>query len=223
MKFRKPQLIPLLFIICATLLLGSLGAWQLQRLSWKLEQLEKVNAAQSQPILGDLPHELNGLDYHRVALTGRFHYDKTLHLIGRQMGEDMGFFMLTPFTLDDDGRTILVNRGFSPVGRESRPEGVQTVEGIIRPLRQKRLFAPTNHPEKNIWFYEDIPAMSQATDLVLLPLAVEVTGEQKAGEYPIPGDGKIILRNDHLMYAITWFALALVGLVMFAFYHREKE
>jgi surfeit locus 1 family protein len=159
----------------------------------------------------------------KMSLTGTFQYDKVLHLIGRQMGEDVGYFMLTPFTLDDDGRVILVNRGFSPEGKEARPEGLQTVEGIIRPLRQKRMFAPSNHSEKNIWFYEDVPAMSNLTGLALLPLVVEVVGEQKTGVYPIPGDGKIILRNDHLVYAITWFTLALIGLIMFAFYHKEKE
>jgi cytochrome oxidase assembly protein ShyY1 len=31
------------------------------------------------------------------------------------------------------------------------------------------------------------------------------------------------MRNDHLGYAITWFSLALVGLVMFAFYQRIPE
>jgi hypothetical protein len=49
MKFRKPQLIPLIFIVVATLLLSGLGAWQLQRLSWKLEQLRLVDAAQNEP------------------------------------------------------------------------------------------------------------------------------------------------------------------------------
>jgi surfeit locus 1 family protein len=221
MHFRRPQLIPLLFIIVSTLLLGGLGVWQLERLQWKNAVLAAVEAKQSEPALGTLPQTLDGIDYHRVLLTGTFLHDKQLHLIGRQIGQDVGYFLLVPFSLEDVGRIILVNRGFSPPGKEVRREGVQTVRGIIRPLREKRLFAPANDAAKNIWFYEDIPAMREKTGLPIVPLVVEATGEATAGEYPIPNDGKFVFRNDHLGYAITWFALALAGLVMFAFYHRK--
>jgi surfeit locus 1 family protein len=223
LKFRKPETIPLLFIIASVLLTGALGVWQLQRLAWKEQVIAGMHAAQTLPALGTLPESPDNLSYRKVALTGRFLYDKRLRMIGRQFGHDVGYFMLTPFVLDDDGRIILVNRGFAPDGRESKPEGLQTVTGIVRPLREKRLFSPGNHPEKNIWFYEDIAAMSQATGLTLLPVMVEVTGLQEKGVFPIPGDGKIAFRNDHLTYAVTWFSLMLVGLVMFGFYYHETE
>lgn len=223
MKFRKPQFIPLLFIVGATLLFCGLGTWQLQRLAWKNDIIAEMAQKEQMPILGTLPQSLDGLEYRHVALTGTFAYDKALHLIGRQQGADVGYFMLTPFTLDDDGRVILVNRGFAPPGKEAKPQGLQTVHGIIRPARAKRFFAPENMPQKNVWFYEDFDAISQATMLAITPLIVEATGEAKPNEYPIPGDGKIVLRNDHLHYAITWFLLAVIGLVMFAVYHRKAE
>lgn len=220
MRFRKPELIPLLFIIVAVTVLGGLGIWQVERLQWKNAQLAAIEQAQALPALGTLPDDIGGLDYHNVVLTGTFSNDKTLHMVGSVRGEGSGFLIITPFTLEDDGRVILVNRGFSPPGQEAKPKGLQNVKGIIRPLRTKRLFSPDNHPEKNVWFYEDIPAMSHATGLTLTPLMVEAVGTHEKGIYPIPSDGKINIRNDHRNYAITWFALALIGLVMFGFYHR---
>ncbi len=221
-NFRRPQIVPTLFIVVATITMVTLAVWQLQRLQWKNNLVAEIEAAQSLPALGTLPEHLSGLEYRKVALTGKFAYDKVLHLIGRQQGNFPGFFMLTPFALEDDGRVILVNRGFAPVDKESKPEGLQTIEGVIRPAREKRFFAPENIPAKNIWFYEDFSAMSAASNLNLLPIIIEQTGNPKAETFPIVGDGKINLRNDHLGYAITWLSTALIGLIMFGFYHRKK-
>lgn len=222
-NFRKPQLIPLLFIIISTITLTFLGAWQLERLQWKNGLLKEIGQAQALPPLTKLPHDLSGLDYHRVILRGTFRHEKTLHMIGRQRGNFPGYFIVTPFALENDSRIILVNRGFSPPGKESKPEGIQTIEGVIRPARTKRFFAPENLPEKNVWFYESIPAMSQATDLELSPVIIEQTGKEEHGVFPIVGDGKINLQNDHLGYAITWFSTAIIGIIMFGFYYKKAK
>ncbi len=222
-NFRKPQLIPLLFIIFATITLTYLGTWQLLRLEWKNGLIKEIAQAQSMPPLQSLPQNIENLEYRRVILRGKFNHEKSLHMIGRQRGNFPGYFIVTPFTVENDGRTILVNRGFAPPGKESRPEGIQTIEGIIRPARTKRFFAPENLPEKNVWFYENIPAMSQASGISLSPLVIEETGKEQSGVFPIVGDGKINLQNDHLGYAITWFATAISGIVMFAFYYRKAK
>lgn len=224
LPFRKPALIPALFMACATVLLTGLGLWQVERLQWKQHEIAKVEAAQALPILGTLPQELGGLEYRKVMLTGTFLYDKAMHMVGRPRqftSDSAGFFIVTPFKLDDDGRIILVNRGFAPAGKETKPEGVQSVAGIIRPARVKRYFSPDNQPDKNLWFYEDITAMSAATGVTLTPLIVEATGDMQKDVYPIPHDGNVSLRNDHLQYAITWFSLAIIGLVMFGVYQRK--
>lgn len=223
MRFRKPELIPSIFITGATVLLFGLGFWQVERLQWKETQLAHIKQAQAEDALGDLPTRLDDIEYHTVLLTGTFLNDKMFHMVGRPQGEGPGFYVVTPFRLDDDGRIILVNRGFAPEGKEGKPEGLQTVRGIIRPNRPHRMFMPDNLPEKNVWFYEDIPAMSQAVGAPVLPLIVEQTGKAEKGIYPVPSDGTITLRNDHLNYAITWFLLGFIGLFMFAAYHRIPE
>lgn len=222
-NFNKPQLVPLLFIMVATLTLTYLGVWQMKRLLWKNEILRQIEHAQSLPPMDTLPQSPDGLEYRKVAFSGIFKHDKALHMIGRQRGNFPGYFIVTPFELINDGRIILVNRGFSPAGKESKPEGVQTVEGIIRPARKKRFFAPENIPEKNVWFYEDMEAMSENTGLTLSPVIIEETGEKEGSKFPIVGDGKVHLHNNHLGYAITWFLTAIIGLIMFGFYYRKTE
>jgi surfeit locus 1 family protein len=230
MRFRRIQLIPALFIMTATALLIGLGIWQLQRLEWKNTMVARTAEAQALPVLGDLPdlpdqQAIDAMAFRNVKLTGKFLHDKSLHLVGRSKnaGSENGFFIVTPFILDDDGRTILVNRGFSPAGKEAKPEGTQVISGVIRPARVKRYFSPENHPDKNVWFYEDIPAMSLALGIQLTPVIVEVVGAYQKDVYPIPHNGQVQMRNDHLQYAITWFSLAIIGLIMFIIYHREPS
>lgn len=221
-SFRRPELLPTLFFLGAFCAFIALGSWQLSRLHWKENIMAETEKAKELPALGNLPQETDGLAYRRVMLTGTFLYDHTIHLIGRQQGMDLGYYMVTPLRLDDDGRIILVDRGFSPPGKESKPAGLVTVEGMLRPLRQKRFFAPENVPEKNIWSYEDLDKIGEMIGQKPLPLVVEATGEPQKDVFPIPNEGKIIFRNDHLGYAITWFALALTSIVMFGAYYRKK-
>jgi surfeit locus 1 family protein len=223
MCFRKPETIPLLFIITAVTVLLSLGMWQVERLQWKEAMIVAAQKAQAQPALGTLPQDVSGIDYRNVALIGTFMYDKSLHMVASPQGGVQGFFIVTPFKLDDDGRIILVNRGFSPEGKESKLDGMQAVKGVIRPARAKRHFSPDNRPDKNVWFYEDIAGMSKATGLQLTPVVVEEVGVPQANTYPVPNDGKIRLRNDHLQYAVTWFALAAIAVVMFGLYYRVPK
>ncbi|MDX2073085.1 MAG: SURF1 family cytochrome oxidase biogenesis protein, partial [Alphaproteobacteria bacterium] len=115
MKFRKPELLPTLFFVSAFCVMCALGIWQLNRLAWKTEIIAQTEVAAAAPALASLPQDVSGLAYRRVILTGKFLHDKTIHLIGRQQGMEVGYYMVTPLALDDDGRIILVNRGFSPV------------------------------------------------------------------------------------------------------------
>lgn len=219
MRFRKPELIPLLFIIGATLLLLGLGFWQVERLGWKNALLAEIEKAQAMPPLTAIPPQAAGAAYRKVDLYGSYQNSKSLKFIAQPQGGVMGFYVLTPLKLED-GRFILVNRGFAPEGQEVKLDGIQHVTGVLRSPRQKRLFTPANQAGHNLWFYEDIPAMSDVTGLTLLPLVIEATGLKEKGVWPVPSDGKIAMRNDHLGYAITWFCLAIIGIIMFLAYHR---
>ncbi len=226
MKFRKPELIPTLFIIAAFLTFVTLGTWQMQRLRWKETIIEETSAKLQMPAVTSFADfkadNLSEIIYRRGVFSGKFLYDKVIHLIGRQQGANIGYYMITPLQLKN-GDIILVNRGFSPPGKESRPAGIVKIEGLLRLPREKRFFAPENNQEKNIWSYEDIEKISAMLGKKLPAVVVEEIGKANPEFFPIPGDGKIIHRNDHLGYAITWYLLALVTIIMFAVYYRENK
>jgi surfeit locus 1 family protein len=80
-----------------------------------------------------------------------------------------------------------------------------------------------HQPEKNIWFGRDVAAMADSAKITnVIPVMVDIVGEQDAKRLPVPSDGTIRLRNDHLSYIITWYGIALGILVIFVVYHRKK-
>ena len=207
-----------------TLLFGGLGVWQVQRLFWKLDLIERVdrrvhaapasisNAAQWRSAS---PAEL---EYRRVRVTGTFLHDRqTLVDALTELGP--GDWIVTP--LVSSAGTILVNRGFVPKDRvddATHPDGVITITGLIRISEPRGRFLRPNRPNEDRWFSRDVPAIANKRGLgAVAPFFIDAEASSGRGEYPVGGLTVVKFRNTHLIYALTWFGLAaltLFGLVL---------
>ncbi|MGH7004410.1 MAG: SURF1 family cytochrome oxidase biogenesis protein, partial [Alphaproteobacteria bacterium] len=54
------------------------------------------------------------------------------------------------------------------------------------------------------------------------PFYIEAGPAENPGGYPVGGQTRFELPNDHLQYAITWFSMALIGIVIYLLYHRRR-
>eukprot|EP00128_Syssomonas_multiformis_P000595 Colp12_sorted_trinity150504_noHs@33635 len=107
-----------------------LGCWQLQRREQKLEKIQELEAGLTKepiPLPRNLTHnDLENLKYQRVFVDGYFEHDKEVILGPRSLNADRrvlnrgeaGFQVLTPFRCAEDGRKIIVNRGWVPLGKK---------------------------------------------------------------------------------------------------------
>lgn len=214
---------PPLFVLGSVLTLLCFSYWQVQRLEWKeglIAQYEAAAKAAPVPIesLGEITREKH--NYAHVTLTGKFLNDHELHLGGRRLYTKTGYHILTPMRVPFfQTKTYLINRGWVPVELKDPtkrpdplPKGNVSVSGMIRFPEPAGYFTPANHPEKNFWFTVDIAAMEKETGMKLQPFTVEIVDANAARDtFPTPSDGKVVLRNDHLGYAITWFCLAIAA------------
>jgi len=232
------------FTILGVALLIGLGTWQLQRLEWKEELIAERHTRSTDsavPLPGDLS-DSKALDYVRVELVGRFLHDKELYLGSRTLKGSVGYHVVTPFRLSD-GRTLLVNRGWVPPERrdpESRAAGQLDggeirIEALLRPggWRGWSFTRPANDPAGNLWLWPDLPAMFAAlgaeaaglerpvTTLYAESLPVGPLAELPGG-LPVAVAGAIDLRNEHLEYALTWYALALALLIIYLIYSTRR-
>ncbi len=215
----------------AFIVLVGLGTWQLQRLGWKQELIARIESGlEAAP--SALPSDaaaLEGFDYRRVRLSGRFHHGKELYLTPRTFEGRLGVHVLTPFSLAA-GAVVLVDRGWVPderIASASRSEGqvagTLRIEGIARPAARPNPFTPDNEVASNRWYWIDLPAMEKAVGMPLLPILIEAGPAANPGGLPVGSLGTIDIRNDHLGYAVTWYALAVGLVAVVAFYRRRTR
>ncbi len=128
-----------------------------------------------------------------------------------------GYWVFAPARLAG-GSVVLVNRGFVPADRmdpatraEGTPHGIVDIIGVLRWPEARNLFTPADNPKENVWFLRDSNAIAASKKwTTAAPFYVDQEGPPPPGGLPKPGRLKVSLPNNHLQYAMTWFALALV-------------
>lgn len=215
------------------LMLG-LGIWQLERLEWKEALLAERNARPALPALGN--DELIAIadaapfEFRLARVTGAFDHSKEMHLVARSMNGNVGVQVVTPFELRN-GPTILVNRGWVPddhvdpaTRTDGQVEGPVTLEALVRRPGEPHWLVPDNEPASNRWFWMDLPQMRETAGLspAAPPLYLEERAGQHPGTYPIGGQTRLDLPNDHLQYAVTWFLLAAALAAIWFFFHWRR-
>ncbi|MGH6928239.1 MAG: SURF1 family protein, partial [Dongiaceae bacterium] len=211
MTFR-PTFWPTMFTAPALLVLLGLGTWQVERLQWKegliAERTVRTTAAPiALPAAGtQLSAEaLADLDYRRATAAGQFRHDREMYLAARTMQGAVGHQVVTPLRRAD-GSVVLVNRGWVPDDRRDPAKraagqvaGAVTVEGAIRSPGRQHWLQPDNEPEKNRWFWSDLPAMAQHAGVPterLVPVFLEAGAAANPGGVPIGGQTRVKLPND---------------------------
>jgi surfeit locus 1 family protein len=230
---RKSLLWPSLFALGGIVALLGLGSWQVERLFWKEALIAERHAAVTAPPVA-LPASLDaarGLEYHRVSAAGTFLSDRELFLGATDADGHLGYHVIEPLRLAS-GAVLLVDRGFVPEDRklpasraQGEPRGEVAVTGMLRlpPLAKPHWFLPANNAERNYWFWVDIPAMAAAAGLErVLPFYVDADKTPNPGGLPVGGQTPLDLPNNHLQYAITWYALAAALAVIAVIFLRRR-
>jgi surfeit locus 1 family protein len=228
----QPRLWPSLAALSALAILLGLGTWQVQRLDWKAALIAEMQARGAAQAI-DLPRDLSvpDLEYRKVRLRGTFLHDRELYLSSRTNKGKVGLHVVTPMHLDN-GRTILVDRGWVPPERkdpaaraEGQVAGPVALEGVLRRggWGGSAWFQPANQPAENLWLWLDLPAMAARAGVPEAETAAYVAAgpAENPGVYPIGGTARVDLSNNHLQYAITWYALAAILLVIYVL-HQSR-
>ena len=230
MRFQ-PKLWPTLFTIPALITLIGLGSWQLDRLYWKDALIERLQQRSTAEAI-DLPRwieNLELLEFRRVTVTGEFLHDHEFYLFNRSLKGKPGLNVITPLKRADGVGHVLVNRGWVPFENrdpktraKGQIKGDVIIEGIVRLARGPGIFTPENEPHNNTWFFVDPSNMSASAKLPSLQGYYLLAADQSPGGLPVGHQWRVDLPNDHLQYAITWFALAFGLLVVYIPFHGQQ-
>lgn len=211
------------FSIAGTAVLGWLGNWQLDRLAWKqtvLEQIDQRIAAPAVPVpLTPVPSEDT---YLPVFAEGRFGQEYIRVLVS-QKRIGAGYRVISAFKTE--GRRILVDRGFIDLSKSSDMQADQAVvvQGNLHWPDEVDGFTPAPDLEKNIWFARDVRALSEALQTQPILIVASQISPPNQNIKPLEIDSSAI-PNDHLQYAVTWFSLAAIWIMMSgAFLWRSRK
>jgi surfeit locus 1 family protein len=231
-RFR-PAFWPTVTALPAFLVLLSLGFWQLERLHWKNGLIAARMAALTAPAaaLPTDPAVASGMEFRRIRAEGEFLHDHEFFLGASNAGGTTGYQVVTPLRVAG-GALLLVNRGWidadlkDPMKRAAGEiAGPVTIEGLLRlpPKQRPNWFVPDNRCDINYWFWIDVAAMAQCGGLDgVLPFTVDAGPAPSPGGWPKGGITRTELPNDHLQYAITWFALAAGLAIVYVVFHRQR-
>ncbi|RJG00945.1 SURF1 family protein [Noviherbaspirillum sedimenti] len=190
-------------------------------------------------------------EYRRVSITGSFLHELTT-LVQASTTLGAGYWVMTPLRSADgssaDGSIVLINRGFipaGPAGRIAAPAAATnaapaaqaapavTVTGLLRMSQPGGGFLRQNDPLNKRWYSRDVEAIATASKLSrVAPYFVDADAAsasahaapgESAADRPIGGLTVVSFPNNHLVYALTWYALALMTAAAAFWVAREER
>lgn len=210
----------LLMLVAAFTGFVALGTWQLQRMNWKHALIERVDA-RIHATPAELPErsrwqhvDAASDEYRRVRVSGHF-LDVAPVRVQAVTESGPGWWVLAALATEG-GDIVLINRGFiaSDVNLAPAPEGIQNIGGLLRISEPDGAFLRSNAPGEDRWFSRDVAAITTARGLPpaqVAPFFIDAdrsTSPAHATGEPLGGLTVVRFRDSHLVYALTWFALA---------------
>jgi len=235
MRFEK---VPTLAYLVLLVLLCSLGTWQLSRSEEKRLFLKQQElAAASTEIITLSNHiDMNAdeLRYKKTQVTG--HYD-TAHqfLIDNQFSAGkVGYFVLTPFIIQGGSTSVLVNRGWVPLNLDRTvlpdveiKDASTVVSGRINHFPSVGVkLAGAEIPTEtwpSVLQVVDVNVLAKKLTYPLMPFQIELDKDQQSGFKREWQTTSVMLPEQHIAYAIQWFALAITLTILFIGYSYKKN
>ena len=215
----KNKLLFSVFVYFVILTLLSLGFWQIYRLNWKLELIEKIeNSLKNDPV------ELSNVEkknYLRIKTSGEIDFDKQIYLYNLNDKGKPGFEVINPIKIGDEN--YLINRGWIPFKKKDLPEinliDQNDIVGTLMLQTKSSSFKPDNDIEKNYWFTLNREDISKFTGRNFSEYVIYLNGEYKI---PKPKVITAKISNNHKKYAITWFSMAISILLIYLYFRKKN-
>jgi cytochrome oxidase assembly protein ShyY1 len=233
------------FTLAMVAVFVGLGMWQLQR---RVEKHALVAALTERlaAVPGSLPSPAQWRalsaasdEFRRVSFEATYASapDAMVYSSGSSVREDIagpGTWAFMPARLST-GETVVINSGFVQNTMQDRAQQDRVVTrlvtgepvkltGYIRFPENAGMLTPAENTAKRLWFTRDHLAMARALGWgEVAPFYIDLEQPVPVSGIPKPGPLEVHLKDDHLQYAITWFALAGAVVIAFGIWLRGQR
>jgi len=213
----KIKSLDILFIFFIFIVL-CLGTWQIIRLHFKNNLI--INLENNLKKSSVSFNESTNKEYTKVSLNKK-NLDSKLFLYHLHKGE-IGFKVIIPYEVNSS-QVVLVDKGWVKKDKINLLKKTlfdnEVVEGYTKKIQKNNLFTPDNNIKEDFLYSVEIISLQKSLNKNVYPLLIIQTS--KTSKDIIPNNYEIRLSNNHLQYAITWYALALVTIIFFLYYRKK--
>jgi cytochrome oxidase assembly protein ShyY1 len=212
-----------LLVILAVIAMINLGLWQLRRLDERRTFNAAVVAKEEQPpvpldeLLADPGFDPADAEWRTVTVAGTWLPDQVI-VFNRSQNGAAGDDVLTALAADD-GTTVLVNRGFVPLGSDPPPPppGETTVVGRLRKSESRQRGGLTDSSEGPLTEVRrvEIDKLAPQYPGEVAPVYVELLSSEPPVQAtdPIPVPEPELTEANHLSYAFQWFIFSICAVI----------
>ena len=228
MFFRPKWIAFHLLVIVGVVAMINLGFWQLRR----LDQRQAFNATVTARLVADPvplddilptgatiddPIGVDEIEWRTVTVSGTYEPDAAIRVVNRSQNGRAGDNIVVPLDLGD-GRTLLVTRGFVPLGVDDPPLPATevTVTGIVHPSQERSGLGARDPSDGVLAEVQrvDLARLAGQMPGTLLPIYIdlEVSDPPEAGGVLQPVIRPDLSEGNHLSYAIQWFIFSIAAI-----------
>jgi cytochrome oxidase assembly protein ShyY1 len=216
-----------LLVIVAVIVMVNLGFWQLRRLDERKAFNATVEARYDEPPvpLDDLlspsadADSFSDLEWRPVTASGTYLPDETIVVVNRSQNGAAGRNVVVPLQLDD-GRLLLVNRGFVPLAIAELPPIPAldvAIVGHLRTSQVRRTGQLSDPAEGDLTEAQrvDIGRLAPQFTAEVVPMYVDLATSDPPEQvgYPQPVAAPDLSERNHLSYAVQWFIFSIAVVV----------
>jgi cytochrome oxidase assembly protein ShyY1 len=212
-----------LLVVAAIVVMVNLGFWQLRRLDERqafnavIEQRYDASAVPLDDLLtpGAGPDDIA---WRPVTAAGTYLPDEGILIVNRSQNGRPGVNTVVPLVLDD-GRILLVNRGFVPQGFDepSVPATEVRVTGRLRASQERRTGQLSDPSDGDLREAQrvDIDRLERQFDAPVVGMYVDLISSSPAEQpgVPEPVIAPDLSEGNHLSYAVQWFIFSVAAAV----------
>lgn len=205
-----------------------LGWWQLERLEWKKNLLANIeNNLQSVVNFPFNNDESDKYKYMNSEIEGKFMKEKAMYFYKSNLNGKSGFRVIIPFqTLQQ--KVVYVDIGWIQYKQKDNinlnfvdKDKIFKISGTLLFSEERKVFTPENDYVNNTWFLLNIDEMNLKHNLKASNYILKLKNQKYFKELLIEFNPTNI-SNNHLEYAITWFLMAFVILILYFYLIKQQ-
>ena len=207
----------------------SLGFWQLDR----AHERETLNRLQDErmeepplALRGNTPVDPASIRYRALVLEGRYDVQHQFLVDNQLEDQAAGYHALVPFRLQGSDRSVLVNRGWLPLGADRRvrpdlgglPEGIITIRGRADYLHRVGFkLSGAEIPSEGWPSLVQVPEVAPISERLGYPVEgfQVLLGPAEVGGYVRHFKNVRLDAGKNRGYALQWFLFAVATLLLF--------